>query len=152
MHKYWVIAWLLLALGGCASQPAQKSQDEVLAEVAALVRQDGAASDRPLSLLVTQINSHGLLADRVVIAAGGASERLNVRGLFATASASQAGRVLIVGANPALDQAIVGGALSEQRYPGVWLFFVGEPEQSRQMQALAEAAGLRYSFISKYQR
>ncbi|MCU7648873.1 hypothetical protein [Pseudomonas piscis] len=151
MHKYLMITGLLLAMGGCASQPAQKSQEAVLAEVAGLMSRQGQATDQPPSLLVTRINSHGLLADRVTIAAGGGQDRMNVRELFAQAAASRGARVVIFGASPALDQAIVGGALSEQRFPGVWLLFVGEPEQSRQMQASAEAAGLRYSFISRYQ-
>jgi len=32
------------------------------------------------------------------------------------------------------------------------VFFVGEPAQEQEMQAIVDAAGSKYSFISKYQQ
>ncbi|AGL82430.1 hypothetical protein [Pseudomonas protegens] len=149
-------AWIatLLLLSGCASQPLSKDHDQVLSEVADVVQRDsgGSGERQDLQLLVTQINSHGQLPDRLVIVAGGGVERFNVRDMFAKVSQSPNGRFLMFGANPALDKAIVGGALSGQRFPRVWLFFVGEPGQEQEMRSIVEAAGIRYSFISKYKK
>ncbi|NBF10571.1 hypothetical protein [Pseudomonas sp. Fl4BN1] len=152
--KKWAWIALLLFLSGCASQPQRKDEEQVLSEVAARVQRDGNGAaqggGQDQQLLATRINSHGLLPDRLVIVAGGARERFNVRDMFAQVSESQSGRFLMFGANPALDKAIVGGALSDQRFPRVWLFFVGEPEQEQEMKGIVEAAGIKYSFISKY--
>lgn len=150
----WVWIALLLTLGGCAAKPALKGNEDVLSDVAALVQRDSRVASQPkdadLQLLATRINSHGQLADSLMIVAGGGAERFNVRDMFAKVSESLDGRFLMFGANPGLDKAIVGGALSDQRFPRVWLFFVGEPEQEQQMKAIVEAAGIKYSFISKY--
>ncbi|MCO7570425.1 hypothetical protein NJH78_10605 [Pseudomonas chlororaphis] len=155
--KKWVWIGFLLFLSGCASQPARKDNDQVLSDVAAVVGNNGVAHSEDedlqlkLQLLATRINSHGQLADRLMIVAGGGRERFNVREMFIRVSDSESGRFLIFGANPALDKAIVGGALSDQQFPRVWVFFVGEPAQEQEMQAIVEAAGSKYSFISKYQ-
>lgn len=154
--KTWAWIAALLLLSGCASQPLSKDHDQVLSEVADVVQRDGGGSaqgeHQDLQQLVTQINSHGQLPDRLVIVAGGGVERFNVRDMFAKVSESPNGRFLMFGANPALDKAIVGGALSGQRFPRVWLFFVGEPGQEQEMRSIVEAAGIRYSFISKYKK
>ncbi|WMN18415.1 hypothetical protein QL104_03095 [Pseudomonas piscis] len=150
----WAWIALLLVLSGCASQPQRKDDAQVMSEVADLLHKDGSGAvpgeGQELQMLATRINSHGVLPDRLVIVAGGGVERFNVRDMFVKVSASPSGRFLMYGANPALDKAIVGGALSDQRFPRVWLLFVGEPEQAREMQGIAEAAGIKYSFISKY--
>ncbi|WP_060845062.1 hypothetical protein [Pseudomonas sp. St29] len=150
------VLWVLLCcvLAGCASAPRQKSQDEVLSDVVSAVQhsRDGSSQSKEGPPLVfTRINSHGVLPDRLAIVAGGGMVRFNMRDMFRTASAAQYGTFVIFGANPALDKAIVGGALSDQQFPRVWVFFVGEPAQEQEMQAIVEAAGSKYSFISKYQ-
>ena len=148
MNK-WVWMAFLIALSGCASKPAIKSHDDVLSDVAAVVQGDSRDASQ-LDILATRINSHGQLADHLMIAAGGGWERLNVRDMFAKVSEQANGKFLMFGANPTLDKAIVAGALSDQQFPRVWLFFVGEPQQEQEMKGIVEAAGIKYSFISKY--
>ncbi|WP_092319161.1 hypothetical protein [Pseudomonas saponiphila] len=150
------VLWIALccALWGCASAPRQKSQEDVFSDVASVVQQGGDGSlqfQEALPLIFTRINSHGVLPDRLVIVAGGGMERFGMRDMFRAVSAELNRKLVIFGANPALDKAIVGGALSDQQFPRVWVFFVGEPAQEQEMKGIVEAAGSKYSFISKYQ-
>ncbi|WP_267269299.1 hypothetical protein [Pseudomonas protegens] len=151
-----IVLWVLLCcvLAGCASAPRQKSQEEVFSDVASAIQQgrDGSPQFQDaLPLAVTRINSHGVLPDRLMIVAGGGMERFGMRDMFRMLSAELNRKLVIFGANPALDKAIVGGALSDQQFPRVWVFFVGEPAQEQEMRAIVETAGSKYSFISKYQ-
>jgi|GEM_PF-1120482 len=135
------LAVMALGLGGCSTHPPEKKQGQILAEAL--------AKTQARELVTVTIPSHGALADQLAIASGGGANATQLAALLSQVARSSTPRVLVIGGAPALDAAVMQGALKGQRLEGLQVIFAGLPEQEADIATLVRAAGARFDFVSR---
>ncbi|WP_301150952.1 hypothetical protein [Metapseudomonas otitidis] len=139
------LAVMALGLGGCSTHPPEKKQGQILAEALAKTPNPTQARE----LVTVTIPSHGALADQLAIASGGGANATQLAALLSQVARSSTPRVLVIGGAPALDAAVMQGALKGQRLEGLQVIFAGLPEQEADIATLVRAAGARFDFVSR---
>lgn len=89
------------------------------------------------------------LTDQLAIASGDGANATQLAALLSQVARSSTPRALVIGGAPALDAAVMQGALKGQRLEGLQVIFAGLPEQEADITTLVRAAGARFDFVSR---
>ncbi|MDH1108621.1 hypothetical protein N5C55_19835 [Pseudomonas otitidis] len=103
------LAVMALGLGGCSTHPPEKKQGQILAEA---------------------------LTDQLAIASGDGANATQLAALLSQVARLSTPRALVIGGAPALDAAVMQGALKGQRLEGLQVIFAGLPEQEADITTL----------------
>jgi len=79
---------------------------------------------------------------------GGANASSLQEALVAAKKNGDAG-FLIIGGNNSLDNAVISGALNNQDFSGLKIYFAGNPDQESQIQKVIERSKADFHFISR---
>jgi outer membrane murein-binding lipoprotein Lpp len=144
--KLLIAASVLALLAGCASHG--KSDDAIYREAADAHVMTLPAGQNKVSLPATKIQSHGLIADNLAIAAGGgANATLLKQQLLIAKSAGESG-FLIIGAGTSLDVAILKNAFESLDLNGMRIYYAGGEGQKDAARSAVEKTQAKFQYIS----
>lgn len=143
--KGLIIACCLVVVSGCAAHG--KTDQQIYQEALGAVAEQAGRADVGLSAVVIQ--SHGMIADGLTVAAGGGQNAAQLRqALHKVRQAGEPG-FLIMGGNGALDTAVMKGACTGQDFSGLTIVFAGTPEQQSTIQDVVQKTQANFRFISR---
>ena len=146
MNKMLLIS-MLIFFSGCAA--SGKSNNEIFTEAS----QDLVSSLKPgetsINFRVAEIPSHGMLADSLTISMGGGANASSLQEALIAAKKNGDAGFLIIGGNNSLDNAVISGALNNQDFSGLKIYFAGNSDQESQIQKVIERSKADFQFISR---
>jgi len=128
----------ILFLSGCATQP-KRNISPVISESAVIFQSREFA--------VFEIPSRGALSDGLSISANGGRHTKNLSAAFASLSNSDNSNIVVYSANPDLSYAVIIGAITDNKYPNIWLVYVGSESNSKLLSAATKLSDIKYSFV-----
>lgn len=137
---------LLALMAGCASQ--QKSDNAIYREAATQFARTLPAHQKALELPAVKIPSHGMLADKLAIAAGGGANAAQLRQALASAKAAGTGGFLIIGTNSELDLAVIEGATDSLDLGEMSIFYSGAADKKNEIRLAIERTRATFHYIS----
>ncbi|PKM30881.1 MAG: hypothetical protein CVV07_06610 [Gammaproteobacteria bacterium HGW-Gammaproteobacteria-11] len=137
---------LLALLTGCASPG--KSDHDIYTEALNAHASRLPAGENSVEFISVKIVSHGMLPDRLAIAADGGANAEKLQEALLQAKASGMSSFLIIGSGTDLDLAVIKGACDEQDLSGMTIYYAGNAARRNAVETEVRKAQAAFHFIS----